>query len=119
MEKTYKYLNLKHLLGKVQGYLTLNDFISCRFHHKKFGHIKFVVSPLLRDELINYFSSALGGRKQFIIKSVLKQSHLKSYGIYNRLWIEKKGNTIKSLYCAGQDENSELNCLRQLLYKEY
>jgi len=120
MKQTYRYTNLKRFLGKVGHNFTLNDFISGSFYHINHGLVKFSFSPELHDEILNLFVSALGGRKQDLLFRVLKFRNIKSYGIYNRLWIElNKEKKIKSLYCAGQDETSELNLIRQTLYKEW
>ena len=101
---TLKYKTLKGLIQKTNfDQFSLNNFLDKRFYHKNKGHINFKLTDDLNKEIEDLFKSFLG-------ISYLNAN--KSYGIFNRLIINKR---LKVEYIAGQDYPSELKYIRKLL----
>jgi len=98
----YKYTTLNGLISKTNQF-SLNNFIGMRIFHKEKGHIDINLSEDLKNKIENLFKDFLG----------LNSLNLSfSYGIYDRLIIEKD---LKVRYIAGQDYPSELRYIKKQL----
>jgi len=102
MEKIHKYKTLKGLLRNTQQF-SLYIFLSCRYHHKKTGWGKLVLSPELKQEVYKLFADFLKVDFSFYVNTC---------GLFERLIINKNGNVS---YIAGQYYPAEMRYLKRLL----
>ena len=101
--KTRYYKTLKGLLKQTQyEQISLSDYKTKRFCHKKLGWISFKLSESAEDEFLQGFAKFLNVEKwQLQVCS--------NCGLLGRLTYSKYGFR----YCAGQDYSSEMRYLRK------
>lgn len=98
---------------------TLNNILSGRMYHAKDGWINFSISYELRKKIAELISSSVGGNnntKNRIKNNILRHhKSIKNFGILGRLILENYNNICSFNYCAGQDYNSEIKTVRNIL----
>lgn len=106
-KKTHNYKTLNGLITKTTQF-TLNHFIMGRFHHINNNWVNFKVTPEVKTKIEELFKEKVGN---------LDLNINKTYGLFDRLIIEKKRNEkgFRCEYIAGQDYPSEIKYLRKLI----
>ena len=103
MSKTKTYKTLKGLLKQTQyEQISLSDYKTKRFYHKKLGWISFKLSKSAEDEFLQGFAKFLNVKKWQL-------QNCSNCGLLGRLTFNKYGFQ----YVAGQDYTSEMRYLRK------
>lgn len=101
--KTRYYKTLKGLLKQsFSEHISLEDYKSGRFHHKKLGWVSFKLSTEATNELLK-------GWAEFTNCYPYQLVNCSNCGLLGRLTYSKYGFR----YCAGQDYSSEMRYLRK------
>ena len=96
------YTTLKGLISKTEQF-NFNNFVNCRMNHKNKRYVNIKLTPELTEEI------------KILFKDFLRLENIKTYesfGIYDRLIIDKNGLVS---YIAGQDYPGEVRYLKKLL----
>ena len=111
--KTREYKTLRGLVNATYyKQITFNQLISGRFVHKTLGLCKFRLSDAEMHKAFELLSVVVYERQAKSRLHRLENYHGQEYGIFNRLWINKR---LEGDYCAGQDYISEMSCIKKLL----
>ena len=111
--RTFKYKTLRGFLRNMDSrYFTFGEFVSGRFLHKTKGFHRFELSDEARDEAARIFASVIYSRPSAENVEAVRDYRGNEYGIFRRLWIRKD---LRPDYCAGQDYDGEIRCIRRLI----
>ena len=122
--KTIFYKSKEGLFKNINRQLTFNELVNKRFNHKIKGWVNFNLPNEEYLNILNMFREYLnfkvpnytGNEHTLVLSHNLR--FLKSYGIFDRLWLQESYNTKNKYYvtyCAGQDGNAEIRLIKKLL----
>ena len=95
--------------------ITLQEILNGSVCLKDKGWSRLILSPVVREELIQQAINIFGGRKSDTLHRALSMSPPPQHWGLSRMIVKK--HSQKLMYVAGQDYVWELNDIRKWLYK--